>query len=244
MKKLLLLLNIFMLFMSCEKPEDKAIKIVDEFLTQVNDQTKTVNEELLSENFKKFFTGKSYYTSRDWKLTFEPITESKFVVESRSESYNGWGQPIEMVQGFTLTTKYGGLLISDSYNFIVDDLAFRVVDTEWDFYWDRTKYQILDELKEKLTLEVVTPGYTPYYTNDFRKGMLRLVNNSAYDVENVRIQIEHFDRNGKSVNTDYAYPGSIIRSNGYKEFEWLTTDCARCYKQTYKIIFERESNYR
>ena len=243
MRKLSLLILICYTVISCEKPENKVIKIVNEFLTQVNDQTKSVNEELLSDDFKKFFAGKNYYVSKDWKLTVETITETKLVVEARSDTHNAMGRPVEILQAFTLTSKYGGWLISDSYNFIVDNLAFRVADVEWDYSWDRTKYKVMEELKENLTLEVVTPGHAPYYTNDFRKGKLKLVNNSDYDLEGVRILIEHFDRSGNSVNTDYTWAGGIIRKHGYREFEWLTTDCTKCYRQTYKIYFERELHY-
>lgn len=244
MRKLLPLLLIALIVVSCEKPEDKIAKIVDQFLTQVNKQYQVYDKDLTTDNFDKFFEGKGYYTSQDWKLTVKPFDDgAHFMVEARGNSHNGWGQPMEIMQGFALTKEYGKWQIYDSFNFVEDELAFRVVDTQWDFYWDRGKYEIMDELRKKLTLEIITPGYQPYYSTSHRNGKLKLINNSDYDIEGVKILVEHFDRNGNSVNTSHSYPGGIIRKHGYREFDWLTTDCTRCYRQTYKICFEKESAY-
>jgi hypothetical protein len=73
------------------------------------------------------------------------------------------------------------------------------------------------------------------------EGKLRIINNSDYDIQWIKILIEHFDSQGKSVNTDYKYVSDIVRKNGYREFEWLTTDCDKCVRQEFKINFVKEN---
>lgn len=226
---------------SCKSKEDKVKDVVNEFLTEINDQTKTLNNDLMTENFAKFFKGKSYYTAEKWELTVKPENDSIIVVESKGKTHNGWGQPVENLQGFTLTNKFGDWKISDSYKLVADELDFEVVDTQWDFYWDRRKDEIFQELVNSLKLEVIVPGHGNYWT-DSRQGKLRLVNNSDYDIQRVKILIEHFDNNRNSVNTDHEYVSNIIRKHGYREFDWYTGDCAKCFKQEFKINFVRESH--
>lgn len=243
MKKFTLILAIAgMTFLnSCKNREDKVKDVVNEFLTEINDQTKTLNKDLMTENFAKFFKGKSYYTAEKWELTVKPENDSIIVVESKGKTHNGWGQPVENLQGFTLTNKFGDWKISDSYKLVADELDFEVVDTQWDFYWDRRKDEIFQELVNSLKLEVIVPGHGNYWT-DSRQGKLRLVNNSDYDIQRVKILIEHFDNNRNSVNTDHEYVSNIIRKHGYREFDWYTGDCAKCFKQEFKINFVKESH--
>ena len=106
MKRKLPLLCMCIALMACKKTENKVIKIVDDFLTQVNDQTKSVNKELITIDFGKLFDGKGYYTSKDWKLTAKPQDDSTFVVEAKGHTYNGLGQPREIMQAFALTNIY------------------------------------------------------------------------------------------------------------------------------------------
>lgn len=226
---------------SCKSKEDKVKDVVNEFLTEINDETKTLNNDLMTENFAKFFKGKSYYTAEKWELTVKPENDSTIIVESKGKTHNGFGQPVENLQAFSLTNKFGGWKIFNSYKLVADHLDFEVVDTQWDFYWDRDKEDILKELEEKLELKVIVKGYRSYYS-DYAKGKLRLTNNSDYDIKGVKILIEHFDNNGNSVNTDKEYVSNIIRKHGYREFDWITGDCDKCYRQEFKINFLRESN--
>lgn len=243
MKKIaIILLSIGLTFLySCKSREDKVKDVVNEFLIEINDQTKKLNKELMTENFASFFKGKSYYLSQNWELTVKPDNDSTILVEAKSKTHNGFGQPIEILQGFYLTNKFGDWKIFDSYKLVADKLDFEVVDTQWDFYWDRDKDAIFKELQEKVKLEVIVPGYGSYYS-DSRKGKLKLINNSDYDIQSVKILIEHFDNDGNSVNTDKEYVSNIIRKQGYREFDWYTSDCAKCYKQEFKINFVKESN--
>jgi len=222
---------------SCKSREGKVEDVVNKFLTEINDRTKTLSQDLMTEEFAIFFKGKSYYSSQDWVLTAKPENDSTITVESKGKTHNGWGQPVEILQSFILRNRNGHWKIFSSYNLVPDRLDFRVVDTEWDFYWDRAKDRILKELQEKLTIEVLVPGYRGYYST---RGKLRISNNSDYDVEGIRILIEHFDSQGKSVNTDYTYVWDIVRKNGYREFEWSTGDCDKCERQEFKINFIRE----
>lgn len=227
-------------FYSCKSKEDKAKEVVNDFLSQINDQTKTLNNDLMTKNFSTFFNNKSYYTADKWELTIKPENDSTIIVESKGESHNGLGKPVELIQRFSLTNISDEWRIYNSYNLTADNLDFEVVDTDWDFYWDRDKEDILNHLKEKIELKILIPGYS--YYSDSKHGKLKIINNSEFDIQNIKILIEHFDANGQSVNTDYKYVSGIIRKHGYRELDWYTTDCSKCYKQEFKINFEKESN--
>lgn len=243
MKKITLILAFTgMIFLnSCKNREDKVKEVVNEFLTEINDNTKTPNNNLMTENYAKFFKGKSYYLSQNWELTVKPENDSTIIVEAKGKTHNGFGQPVENLQGFVLTNKYGGWKIYNSFKLVADEIDFEVVDTQWDFYWDRDKDKILKQLQAKLELKVLVPGYGNYYT-DSKKGNLKLINNSDYDIKGVNILIEHFDNQGKSVNTDHTYVSDIVRKHGYREFDWFTSDCAKCATQEFKINFIKESH--
>ena len=239
MKKVFVIVICAISLYSCKSREGKVEDVVKKFLTEINDDTKTLSQDLMTENFAVFFKGKRYYTSQDWILTVKPENDSTIIVESKGKTHNGFGQPTELLQGFVLTNKYGKWQIYNSYNLVAEFLDFEVVDTQWNFYWDRDKDDILEELQEKLELKVLVQGYRSYYSS-YAKGKLRITNNSNYDIKGVKILIEHFDSQGKSVNTDNAYVWDIIRKNGYREFEWLTGDCDKCERQEFKINFIRE----
>lgn len=239
MKKVLLIIILASALFGCKSPEDKAVEVVDEFLAIINDRTREPNKQLITENYDKFFSDKSYYSSKDWDLSAKRENDTTIVVLSKAQTYNGLGQPIEIVQSFSLTDRLGGWKIWETYNLVVSDLDFELVDTQWDFLWDRQKAYVLEHLQENLKLEVITPGYIAWGAT--AGGKLRLINNSDYDIKGIKILIEHFDRNGVSVNTDREFVRDYVRKGGYREFDWLTTDCASCYSQTYKINFIKES---
>ena len=239
MRKILLIVISIVFFCSCQNEEDKMKNIVTEFLTEINDKTLTINKKLMTEEFVDFFRGRAYYASKDWILTIESESDSTALVKSKGKTHNGFGAPVETIQAFSLTNKYGKWKISDSYNLIASGIDFEVVDAEWDFYWDRKKNDILEELQEKVKIQIRVPGYSPYY-GDSRKGKIRIINNSDYDIKSIKVLVEHFDYNGISVNTDYEYISDIIRKNSYRECEWYTTDCGQCVTQKFKISFIKE----
>ncbi len=239
MKRIFVILICVISLYSCKSRESKVEDVVNKFLTEINDNTKALSQDLMTEEFIAFFKGKSYYTAQEWILTVKPENDSTITVESKGKTHNGWGQPVEVLQAFALTNKYGGWKIFSSYNLVADEIDFQVVDTQWDFYWDTRKDRILKELQEKLELKVLVPGSRSYYSR-YTKGKLRIVNDSDYDIKGVKILIEHFDSQGKSVNTDYTYVSDIVRKNGYREFEWLTGDCDKCVRQEFKINFISE----
>ncbi len=241
-KQLYTIILVGMTFLySCKSKEDKAKDVVNEFLTQINDQTKTLNNDLMTEKYASFFKDKSFYTSEKWELTVKPENDSVLIVEAKGNTHNGFGQPTEILQAFSLTNKFGGWKIFNSYKLTVDELDFEIVDTQWDFYWDITKYDILKQLYDNLELKEIVPAYSSYFS-DSKQGKLKLINNSDYDIKGVNILIEHFDSQGNSVNTDHTSVYDIIRKHGYREFDWFTNDCSKCVKQTFKINFIRESN--
>ena len=226
---------------SCKSNDDKVKAVVNEFLTEINDNTKTLNNDLMSENYAKFFKDKSYYLSEKWELTAKRENDSIYSVVSKSHTVNGFGMPMENVQSFQLTNQFGGWKIFNSFKLVADELDFEVVDTYWNFYWDRNKDDILKQLQDSLKLEVIQPGSSSYF-GDSKEGKLKIVNNSDYDIHRVKILIEHFDSKGNSVNTDHTYVSDIIRKHGYREFDWFTSDCSKCAKQEFKINFIKESH--
>ena len=225
---------------SCKRKEEKVENVVSEFLSEINDKTKTLNHELMTENFATFFEGKSYYTSQDWALTVKPQNDSMIIVEAKGKSHNNLGQPIEILQGFALTNIYGKWQIGSSYNLVADNIDIQIGgDTQWGFYWDRDKDYILNELREKLELQVLIPAYNNSFWGN-RGGKLRIDNNSDFDIRVVTVLIEHFDNQGKSVKIDHEYVRDI-RKNGYREFEWATYNCEKCEREEIKIMFTKEN---
>ncbi|MDE5637193.1 MAG: hypothetical protein K2I43_04125, partial [Alistipes sp.] len=219
--------------------ENKSIAIVKEFLKDANTPSREINKRLLTDAFWEDMNSGRFYTSDNWQFTSTVQNDSTVIVSARGQTVNGFGRPIEIEQRFGLTNKYGKWQIFESCNFIVcRDLDFRLVDTDWWFYWDRQKIRILKHLQDNLKLEVVVPGYHVY--NNGVKGRLRLVNNSDYDITGITILIEHFDSAGRSINTDHEIISDYIRKGGYREFDWYTSDCAKSCRQTFKINFLQE----
>jgi hypothetical protein len=236
---IIIILLIFIFFISCKTKEDIVKDVVTEFLAEINDQTKTLNKDLMTEKYAIFFKDKSYYTAEKWELSVKPENDSVILVEAKGHTHNGFGQPTELLQSFSLTNKNGGWKIFNSYNLIADELDFKVVDTDWEFSWDRAKDDILRKLQDELNLKVVVPSHCSYF-GDSKEGKLKLINNSDYDIMGVTILIEHFDYQGRSVNTDHTYITDIIRKHGYREFNWYTSNCSQCVSQKFKINFIKE----
>jgi hypothetical protein len=228
---------------SCKSDKDKVNDIVDNFMKQINDikiEKKDINFSSVSNEYKELFLKYDYYDAQNWKLETEQESDTSFIVKSTGKTFNSFGKPIEIHQEFQLRKINGDWKITNSYNLLALNLDFKIVDQNWDFIWDFDKYDILLSLQEKLKLEIIVPCYKE--TSEYAQGKLRITNNSDYDIKGVTILIEHFDSNGKSVNTSDTYIWDIIRKNGYREFNWITGDCAKCSKQKFRINFIKESN--
>ena len=237
--KIQIIVIIFLSFMSCKDNSENAIEIVNKVLTQINDRVEgNYDTTLFSQEYCKFFIRSLKYGSNDWVLNLKQQSDSIFIVESNGKTHNAFGMELKNHQEFKLANRNGELKIIDTYNLIASFLNMKVVDKEWDFYWDRQKDDIVKELEKELVLVVVKKGYKKY--SDASAGDLKLVNNSNYDISNVVILIEHFDNSGKSVNTDSKYVSEIVRARGYREFDWITFDCKSCNNQKFKIKFRRE----
>lgn len=225
---------------SCSNKSDNPKNVVESFLKSVNDKTKKYDKDLVTEKFNKFFVGKSIYLSQNWEFTEKSIDDTTTAVEARGKTSNGFGQPVEIVQGFYLTNTHGGWKIFNSFKLVVDDLDFKVVDKQWNFYTDMDKDYVLQQLQEKLELKVLTTASQGYSSGSLG-GKLIINNNSDFDIRNVNILIEHFDFQGKSVNTDHTFVSEIIRKHASRELNWYTMNCGECEKQKFKINFIRES---
>lgn len=241
---ILLLIGLTSLY-SCKSKEDTAKDIVENFMKQINDdkaQKATIDYSNVSNEYKALFIESAYYTSQTWTLVAEAESDTAIVVKSTGKTFNGSGAPVENHQEFGLKKRNGEWKITNSYKVLEEYLDFEVVDNQWDFYWDREKHKILQELKEKLKLKILVPAHSGYFSYETRQGKLKLINDSDYDIKGVKILIEHFDSKGNSVNTDQTSVWDIIRKHGYREFDWYTSDCSQCARQEFKINFITESN--
>ena len=225
---------------SCNNNANNPQDVVESFLKSINDKSKKYDKDLVTKEFYEFFEGKSFYLSQNWKLTVKSINDSTIAVESRGKTSNGFGQPVENVQGFYLTNKLGGWKIYNTLKLVVDDLDFKVVDNQWNFYSDMDKDYVLHELQKKLELKVLTAASQGYSSGSIG-GKLMINNNSEFDIKNLNILIEHFDSQGKSVSTDHAFVSEIIRKQASREISWYTMNCGECEKQKFRISFIRES---
>jgi hypothetical protein len=192
-----------------------------------------VMKELIRNNFMGIPEKGTY------KLTSQKKPDNTIIVTSIGKSIALSGNMIETQKQFVLEEINGEWQITDSYGLIDFYLNFEVEDTQWETYWDLKKSRILNEVKDNLKLEIINYG-RPYFGNVL-KGDLRLVNNSNYDVKDIEVLIEHFDENGVSVNTSNASVYNVIRSKGYREFAWYTSNCAKCVNQTFNIKFVEET---
>lgn len=237
----LLIALIGFIFTYCSSPEDKALKVVDNFLSQANDEIEgNLDTTKITQQINDLIKIYSGFASKDgWTLSVNEKNDSVIIVESVGKSYNALGQPIKIKQKFKLKQVNNEWIIYDTYNVIRLFLAMDIVDRDWDFFWDIEKFEIMKHLKDNLKLEVIEKGHQTYF-GDSAEGKIRLTNDSEYDIRNVNVLIEHYDRDGRSVNTDTEYVLDIIRKNGYREFDWYTNDCSNCYEQKFEIKYQSE----
>lgn len=238
----------------CQSPQDKAIKVVDDFFIEVlNNGADKFNgslkqsraalnysfvtpelEKIIRNNFMNI-PEKGTYT-----LTAEKKSNDKVIVTSIGKNTGMFGNVVEYQSQFEVTKVNGEWKISNAYNLVAYYLNFRVEDTQWDAYWDLKKADILTEVMDNLKIEIINKGYRSYFS-DAWQGNLKLVNNSNYDLKGVEVLIEHFDKNGVSVNTGHTSVYDIIRAKGYREFDYYTSDCSKCATQTFAIKFVEET---
>lgn len=256
MKRYLILSSFFLTIAlnSCQNPGKKAIEIVDHFYNEVYANgadnyggslkksrevldysgVSTAMEKLIRNNFLGIPEKGTY------RLTTEQKSDNNVIVTSIGKAPGLFGIVVETRNQFSVTKISGQWKIDDSFGLIGLFLNFSIEDTQWNTYWDIKKSKILKEVMDSLKLEIVKAGSKNYY-GDAMEGNLRIVNSSSYDLKDLEILIEHFDRNGKSVNTDDKFVFDIIRSKGYREFDWYTSDCENCYSQKFQIKFVRET---
>lgn len=256
MRKIFLLNSVVLLLFvsSCTKPEDKAIDIVRNFFNEfyengadkyggsLKKSREVLDYSFVTTEMEKLI--KNHFVmlpeKDNYQLTAERKTDDSVVVTSIGKANGPFGNIVEVRNQFLIKKIDGIWKITDSYNLIGYYLNFQVEDTQWQTYWDNKKSVILSEVIDNLKLEIISKG-KPTYSGRSREGELRLVNNSDYDVKNIEILIEHFDKNGISVNTDNEYVNDVIRSKGYREFDWYTSDCSKCSKQEFKIKYVLET---
>lgn len=127
---------------------EQVCSVVNEFLIQINDKTKTVDKSILHHQFDSIRQSFPIYTSSEWELRASKENDSTYVVESIGNTFDGKGRPRKITQNFAVVRKKEGWEIFNSYNFMALNLDFKIVDTDWDFYWDMNKYSRLKNLKD------------------------------------------------------------------------------------------------
>ncbi len=218
----------------CSNIEKESLKIVDNFLTQTNDGIDgNLDSEKIDNSLYAVIKSHSVYLNSDWNLTFTKNNDDEVFIKATGQAENIFGNPVEIERRFLLKKIENQWKIYDTYNYIVFPNP-SPIGTEWSSFWDKEKDGVLSSLKKNLKLEVIEKGTISQ--SGYAEGSLRLLNNSEYDINTIKIDIEHFDANGKSVNldTEYLYD---IKKNGYREFEWTTLNCYSCFNQKFEINF-------
>jgi hypothetical protein len=241
---------------SCQKSEDQAMKVVDDFIKEVNNNSanefngslkksrEALNYSFVTPQMEKFIRVNfmEIPENESYKLTVKKKVDNTIIVTAIGKKTRALSEEVEMQNQFLLTEINGQWKISDSYGLLAFHLNFQVEDTQWESYWDLKKASILTEIIDNLKLEVINKGkgYGTYF-GDVVKGNLKLINNSTYDIKGMNVLIEHFDKNGVPVNTDIASFYHLIKSKGYREFDWISVNCSKCVTQSFAIKFLEET---
>ncbi|WP_165872270.1 hypothetical protein [uncultured Tenacibaculum sp.] len=173
---------------------------------------------------------------KDSHTTISEKTSEGWMLTSIGKVKNILGFDIEIKRKFLIKKIDKRKKIVNSQDLISFNLNFKVEHKKWDYLWDLQKNEIINDITKNLKLEVVSSDKEPL-SNNLQEGKLKIVNNSDYDVKNIEIVIDHFDADGISVNTDVRVIKDIIRSKGYREFNWSSYDCSKCVSQKYKVNF-------
>jgi hypothetical protein len=227
---------------SCKSNEEKAKDIVDGFLKQASDDNlkrKDMDYASISAAYKQLFDSSNFYVVQNYNLSIIEKTDTSITIKSIGKTHNALGVPIDFVQEFRLKKINDTWKIIDSHHFLEDKLNLEVVGADWDSYWDKTKVDIMNHIKKNVKLEVINPGVLDEYTES-KEGKIRIINDSDFDITKFKLQIEHFDQSGKSVNTDIKYIPSVVRKKAYRDYSWYSIDCAMCSQQVFKILFAKE----
>ena len=246
MKNTLLLFMVLAitLLYSCKNNEDKAVELVTRFLNETSNENFKRNKmdySMLTSEYKHVFDSSGYYPIKNQKISAQAETDSTMLVKSIGDATNALGETIIDQQDFLLKKRNGDWKIDNSNNFLVDYSNFKIDDKEFNNMWDKEQAEVLYHIQENVKLEVIQSAEGSSFSES-REGMLKLINNSDYDIRKVRIIIEHFDIQGKSVNTDEEIIMNVVRKHGYRDFDWYSGDCLNCYSQVFKIIFIDENN--
>jgi len=234
---------ILVLLSSCKSNGEKAKDLVSHFLTETSDvhfNRKSMDYSIFTSDFKAVFDSSGYYPLKNSTLSIQSETDSMIVVISKGTATNVLGVEIEEQQEFRLKNIQGKWQIDNSNNFLVDHANFKFVGDVYEQLWDKEQSIALLQVQENVILEVVKSpeGFT---FSDSRNGMLKLINNSEFDIRKLRISIEHFDSEGNSVNSDEEIVLDVIRKHGYRVINWFSKDCLNCYSQKFNIRFIEEN---
>lgn len=231
------------LLYSCSNNEDQAKELISQFLTETSDvhfSRKTLDYAMLSSEYKQVFDSSGYYPLKNHVLSIQSESDSMIVFISKGAATNVLGVEIEDQQEFQLKNTQGIWKIDNSNYFLVDHANFKFVEDKYEQLWDKEKAIALNQVQENVTLEIMQSPQGLEFSGS-REGILKLINNSEYDIRKLRISIEHFDIEGNSVNSDEEIVLDVIRKHGYRVFNWFSKDCLNCDSQKFKILFIDEN---
>lgn len=238
----------------CSSKEDMAKAFIDNFYKDVDTKgadkfggslkksRASFNYSYFSADLKKLIQNNFLETPDigSYKLTSESKSGTEMIITSIGTRSGKIGNQVNVYNQFLVSKLNNEWKITDTYSVIDFYLNFKIKSEKWDESWDINKSYILNGLMNNLKLEVISKGASPNYNEKGRKGRLKLINNSNFDVEDIEYFTEHFDSNGVSVNSYNDFITGIIRSKAYKEFDWSSYDCASCNTQKFKILFFKE----
>jgi len=244
MKKLIFFIFLFILS-GCSNPIEDSKDVVNSFLISVN-SSKAIDESIVTDEYMKLLGDRKYYVIDNWLLEVDEsqnfhdisIPEPSFVVTAKGVSKNGFGMDLSVTQLFNTIIDDGKIRIINSKDFIAfDDLAFTIKDPAWENYWDSDKLEIIEFVKNNIKLSIIKEAYFEKYSDSTIHGRLKIENNSSYEISDIAIEIDHYDDEDKSVNSETEYVYDSIKPKGYREFDWITLDCNKCKRQEYEIKF-------
>jgi hypothetical protein len=239
MKKLLLptLLLIAHLCFSSSVEEDLKMK-VEKFLIELNSDTLKLDTAVFAPKYYSLFKKRNHREITKWTLTFKNVSDSNNVIIVSYKRYNQYYGEMNSECGFVFFKIKDQWLITDSYDFLIEEkINFKIEGEKVKGLWDRYKTEEITSITQLLKLEVIEEPIPYEIDKNSIKGKLKLTNNSKYDISEITILIEHFDKNGKSSSTSKKYLFDTIKSGGYKIFDWSTFDCYNCNTRKYKILF-------
>jgi hypothetical protein len=235
MKNIFYILFFSLTIISCEQNSSEAENIVNKLLVDMNSLDNPFSKSTVSQNFDLLLNKVPTASTEKWKLSSEKRENGNIIVTSSSRSTNVMGIERDMLQKFEVKNNK---IINSEY-FFVPQYDFEIVLNDWDTMWDLEKIKAYENVEENVKITSRSPAIRSYANS--LEGNFKIENNSNYDIKNLNIMIEHFQRDGTQIKTDNSSITGILRKNGKQKVIWFTTNCESCDKFKLKIIFKNKN---